>query len=40
MCLKYIIKDIRADLDDRQKLYQTLAEKIWNPENLLHNLDT
>lgn len=25
----------KKDLDDRQELYRTLAEQIWNPENLL-----
>lgn len=27
----------RADLDARQKLYQLLAEQIWNPEQLHEN---
>ena len=29
----------KADLDARQKLYQALAEKIWNPENLLREVN-
>lgn len=29
----------KADLDDRQKLYQKLAEQIWNPENLLREAE-
>lgn len=28
----------KTDLDKRQKLYQLLAEKIWNPERLLENV--
>ena len=27
----------KADLDARQKLYQQLAEQIWNPERLLED---
>ena len=29
----------KADLDDRQELYRKLAEQIWNPENLLREVD-
>jgi hypothetical protein len=29
----------KADLDARQALYRALAEQIWNPENLLRELD-
>ena len=29
----------KADLNARQKLYQTIAEQIWNPENLLLELE-
>ncbi len=28
----------KADLDARQELYQALAERIWNPENLLREI--
>ena len=30
---------MKADLDDRQKLYQKLAERIWNPENILREVE-
>jgi hypothetical protein len=30
----------KADLDARQDLYQQLAERIWNPDNLLREVDT
>lgn len=30
----------KSDLDARQNLYRALAEHIWNPENLLHEVDT
>ena len=29
----------KADLDARQKLYQAIAEQIWNPENLRLELE-
>jgi len=29
----------KTDLDARQDLYRALAEQIWNPENLLRELD-
>lgn len=29
----------KADLDDRQDLYRGIAEQIWNPENLLREVD-
>jgi hypothetical protein len=29
----------RADLDERSSLYRSIAERIWNPANLLSGLD-
>ena len=29
----------KADLDARQELYRKIAEQIWNPENLLREVD-
>jgi hypothetical protein len=30
---------LRKHLDARQDLYRALAEQIWNPENLLREVD-
>jgi len=29
----------RADLDERSKLYEKIAERMWNPENLLREIE-